>query len=503
VRTYALLVLIALVATARADVPATVSFTARLVDEKSGKVVSGGHMLEFELFDAETGGSAVWNETHDVTPEKDGMVYIDLGTTTPLDSTVLNGKKLFLQVTLDGTAMDPRISLDSVPYAIRASTANNADAVGGVAPNDLQHRISGNCSTGNFMTAVNPDGTVTCSPDISGSGDITDVVAGNGLVGGGTSGSVTLSLAPCNVNELFKWNGTMWACASDANAGGDITGISVAGGLMGGGTSGDVTISLPNICGIGQVLKWNGSSWGCANDIDTDTNSGGTITGVSIGAAGGLMGGGTSGNISVSLPNTCAAGQLLKWSGTVWQCQNDIDTNAGGTVTGVVAGNGLTGGGNTGSVTVHVGAGTGITVGPDTVGLDTAFTDTRYLMLSGGTLTGNLDLGGHQLTGRSCPAGYVAAGPTLCTESVDNCCYTFSAAADHCRAVGAHMCSSGEMRAILKSGVALGATTLLDWLDDQDADDSALYVNNTNAENPDTTRATTSPSYVRCCIDIE
>ena len=65
------------------------------------------------------------------------------------------------------------------------------------------------------------------------------------------------------------------------------------------------------------------------------------------------------------------------------------------------------------------------------------------------------------------------------------------------------MCSSAEMRAIQASGVALAATTLQDWIDDQDNDDSALYVNATTAENPDGARATTTSSYCRCCATVE
>ena len=40
---------------------------------------------------------------------------------------------------------------------------------------------------------VNQDGTVTCESDDNSGGDITDVTAGTGLSGGGTTGAVTLA----------------------------------------------------------------------------------------------------------------------------------------------------------------------------------------------------------------------------------------------------------------------------------------------------------------------
>jgi hypothetical protein len=88
-----------------------------------------------------------------------------------------------------------------------------------------------------------------------------------------------------------------------AGGGGGISGIETASGsgLTGGGTSGTLNLSLTNACAASQVLQWNGTSWICAS-VGT-----GTITGVTAGTD--LTGGGSSGNVTLSL-NTTATNAL-------------------------------------------------------------------------------------------------------------------------------------------------------------------------------------------------
>jgi len=78
----------------------------------------------------------------------------------------------------------------------------------------------------------------------------------------------------------------------------------------------------------------------------------GTITGITTASGSGLAGGGTSGNLSLTLLKTCTANQILKWSGTAWACS----TPTTGTVTSVAGGAGLTGGPITSSGTLSVDA---------------------------------------------------------------------------------------------------------------------------------------------------
>jgi hypothetical protein len=78
---------------------------------------------------------------------------------------------------------------------------------------------------------------------------------------------------------------------------------------------------------------------------------GGGITGITTASGSGLIGGGTSGTLNLSLTNTCATSQVLAWNGTAWACANPKGT---GTITGVTAGTDMTGGGTSGTVTLNL-----------------------------------------------------------------------------------------------------------------------------------------------------
>jgi hypothetical protein len=85
-------------------------------------------------------------------------------------------------------------------------------------------------------------------------------------------------------------------------------------------------------------------------DVVFAGGGGSGITGIDTAAGSGLIGGGTSGTLNLSLTNTCAAKQVLQWTGSAWAC-----ASAGtGTITGVTAGTDLTGGGTSGNVTLSL-----------------------------------------------------------------------------------------------------------------------------------------------------
>lgn len=201
------------------DVPGSITFNARLTDT-GGAPVTGSHALAFSLYDTGSGGAVLWNESvSGASFSTEGVAFVELGAITALNPTVLNGRKLYLEVSVDGTVMSPRLPIVSVPYAIRATLAATALKVGSLTESAIQRRVTGTCNAGQAVRSIDAAGGVQCeNVSAGGGGDITGVTtaAGSGLTGGAATGDVPLSLITCTAGEVLKHNGTAWACAADA-----------------------------------------------------------------------------------------------------------------------------------------------------------------------------------------------------------------------------------------------------------------------------------------------
>ena len=118
-------------------------------------------------------------------------------------------------------------------------------------------------------------GSVQCGKDAD-SGTITGVTAGAGLAGGGHSGTVSLRVDTAKIQNrvregcpagqsirVIEESGGI-TCEADANSGGDITGVTAGDGLAGGGHSGTVSLRVDNTqvqrrvsqnCAMGRSIR--------------------------------------------------------------------------------------------------------------------------------------------------------------------------------------------------------------------------------------------------------
>jgi len=94
----------------------------------SGQALSGDYTFIFELFDSNSGGTALWTETHGLTVTN-GVFAANLGSnnsTQYLTTSDFNAER-WVQITVDGSTQVPRVKLNSQPSAFIAKKAMTLD----------------------------------------------------------------------------------------------------------------------------------------------------------------------------------------------------------------------------------------------------------------------------------------------------------------------------------------------------------------------------------------
>jgi len=116
--------ILALAITVSAAVPQLLSYQGR-AENANGPMV-GNYDVTFSLYSTSSGGTALWTEGPRALLFDEGVYQSNLGGIESLSGLDFS-QPLFLEIEIDGQVMDERVELTSVPYAMYADKAENAD----------------------------------------------------------------------------------------------------------------------------------------------------------------------------------------------------------------------------------------------------------------------------------------------------------------------------------------------------------------------------------------
>jgi len=231
--------------TVLAQVPRTMSYQGVLTDAGGTLIADGNHTLTLSLYDAASGGSALWTESQTI-PVVRGTFNVLLGTVTPIPGTLAFDRAYFLGVSVDaGTELSPRTPLTAAPYALYAARAGQADA--------LSPGASG------VVTSLNgADGALT----LMGGGSTTVNRSGNTITISSTGGSGGTGIQGVQSSD---------AAISVSNGTGPIASLALVDGGIGSSKLADGAVTVGKISNTGaltgDVLTFNGSNvvWASAS----------------------------------------------------------------------------------------------------------------------------------------------------------------------------------------------------------------------------------------------
>ena len=317
-------------ASANLAVPPMVNFSGVLTDV-NGKPLTGAVGVTFYLYQESQGGAPLWMETQNVQADRAGHYSAALGSTSSQGlpaSLFAAGEARWLGVQVQGQAEKPRVLLLSVPYALKAL---DAETIGGKPASSfmLAPASSGNSAKGSAAPpgTITGTGTLDFIPRFTGAttiGNSNIFEAAGGNVGIATktpaakldvvgTGDVrdTLTLFPKLTHPTLSVHGTAFAVSSTGNvtfiAGqtfpgtGTVTSVASGAGLTGGPITTSGTLSVAT-GGVTNAMLQNSSL---------------TVTATSPLSGGGAVS--LGGSTSLGL-KSCAASQILEFTGGAWTC---------------------------------------------------------------------------------------------------------------------------------------------------------------------------------------
>lgn len=244
----------------------------------------------------------------------------------------MKGGKVWIEVTVDGETLSPRLPLNASPYAIRSGTAESLAEGASVESDQLPEELADgdddvlggmSCASGEIARY---NGTNwTCGEEEVQWDNVNDVPPG--LDDGDDDALRGLS---CASGEIVRYNGTNWRCAEE------VVQWSKVNGVPSGLDDGDDDTLRKLSCASGQVPLYDGSSWRCGEkavqwqsvrNVPSDLADGDddTLAGINCQQDQVAVYDGNQWACSDKPSDTlgglsCPQGAVAQWDGSSWSC---------------------------------------------------------------------------------------------------------------------------------------------------------------------------------------
>lgn len=322
-----------------ASIPHLIRFSG-LLKSGDGSPAQGTVGVIFAFYKDEQGGTPLWMETQNVKPDASGRYSVMLGSTKseglPAELFISNEAR-WLSVDPQGLPAPARVLLLSVPYALKAA---DAETIGGLPPSA-------------FMLAAPASAAV---PSVTSSATSAPPPATSVTTSGGTVNTVPLWSTSTDIeNSAITQTGSGATAKVGINTNAPASTLDVKGGATVRGT-----LSLPSTAVATAASGKNSqpanlaassfnstSSVPVAETFQIKAESSANNTANPSGTLNVLFGSGTSAPTETGL-KIASNGQITFANGQTFPGTGK------GTITGVAAGTGLTGGGTSGSVTLSI-----------------------------------------------------------------------------------------------------------------------------------------------------